>query len=145
MKVKIKKLHENAVIPKYQTPGSAGFDFHSCEDMTILPGQVIAVNTGLGVEIPMGNEIQVRSRSGHALNHNLFVLNSPGTIDSDYRNEIKVILCNASNVNFTIKTGDRIAQGVLCPVKEAEWEEIEELKETERTGGFGSTNKKEEL
>lgn len=141
MEVGVKKLNKDAIIPQYQTSGSAGFDFHSCEDIVILPGQVVAVNTGLGFEIPEGFEIQVRSRSGHALKHNLFVLNSPGTIDSDYRLEVKAILCNASNKNFSIRVGDRIAQGVLCPIEQAEWREIEELNETERKGGFGSTNK----
>lgn len=140
MKVNIKRVDKNSVIPKYQTDGSAGFDFHSCEDVTILPGQVIAVNTGIAFEIPDNFEIQVRSRSGHALKSNLFVLNSPGTIDSDYRLEVKVILCNASNKNFSISVGDRIAQGVLCPIEKASWNEVDELSETNRKGGFGSTN-----
>ncbi len=140
MKVKIKKRNENSKIPEYQTQGAAGFDFHSCEDITILPGQVIAVNTGLEFEIPIGYEIQVRSRSGLALKQNIFVFNGIGTIDSDFRGEVKAILCNASNQNFSIRIGDRIAQGVLKQVERAEWEETNELTETDRNNdGFGST------
>ena len=141
MKVNIKRVNENATIPKHQTPGSAGFDLHSCEDITMLPGQVIAVNTGLAFEIPLGYEIQVRSRSGMALKENVFVLNSPGTVDSDYRLEVKAILCNARNTNFTIRKGDRIAQGVIAKYEKLEPNEVAELSVTEREGGFGSTGK----
>jgi dUTP pyrophosphatase len=141
MRVKIKKLSPNAKIPAYQTEGAAGFDLSSCEDIVILPGQVIAVDTGLAFEIPTGYEIQVRSRSGLALKHNVFILNGIGTIDEDYRGAVKAILCNASNVNFSIRVGDRIAQGVLNQVLKAGFEEVIDLETTERgEGGFGSTN-----
>lgn len=140
MKVNIKRANENAIIPKYETAGSAGMDLASCEDITILPGQVIAVNTGLKMEIPIGYELQVRSRSGLALKKNIFILNAPGTVDSDFRGEIKAIICNASNQNFAIRIGDRIAQGVVTNYEKVEFNEIEELSSTERgEGGFGST------
>lgn len=143
MQIKIKKINSKALIPKYQTTGSAGFDLHSCENITILPGQVVAVNTGLAYEIPDGFELQVRSRSGLALKENLFVLNSPGTVDSDFRAEVKVILCNGANRLFSIREGDRIAQGVINKYEKVVFEETEQLSETDRGGGgFGSTNNK---
>ena len=140
MEIKIKKLHKDAIIPKYQTNGSAGFDLPSCEDILILPGQVIAVNTGLGFDIPKNYELQIRSRSGLALNHNVFIFNGIGTIDQDYKGEVKAILCNASDKNFSIRVGDRIAQGIINQIEKAEFIEVEELERTERNdGGFGSS------
>lgn len=139
MNIKIKKLSENATIPKYQTKGSAGFDLHSAEDITILSGQTILVKTDLAVEIPEGYEMQVRPRSGLALKHGVTVWNSPGTVDEDFRGNIGIILANAGQ-NFTIKIGDRIAQGVLNKVEKAVFEETIELVQTERAEkGFGSS------
>lgn len=126
-------------MPKYQTKGSAGFDLHSTERYTILPGERMLIPTHLGVELPEGYEIQIRPRSGLAIKHGITVLNSPGTIDEDYRLGIGVILINHGKQNFTVGEGDRIAQGIVNKVEKAEWEEIEELSETERGGGFGHT------
>lgn len=139
-KVEIKvKLNPEINLPNYQTEGSAGFDIASSEDITILAGQTVAIKTGLSVEIPIGYELQIRSRSGMALKHNVFVLNSPGTIDSDYRGEIMVILSNAGS-NYTIKKGDRIAQGVISKYYKAEFIVTNTLSETVRAEkGFGST------
>lgn len=140
MSFNIKRINENAIVPLYQSKGASCFDFHSCENIVILPGQVVAVNTGLGFDIPEEYEIQVRSRSGLALKRNVFVLNSPGTVDSDYKGEVKVILCNASNQNFSIAIGDRIAQGAVCKVERPFWNVVTELQESERgSEGFGST------
>ena len=144
LRVKIKKLSENAIIPQYQTNGAAGFDFHAIEDMEIDPRKTALVKTGLSMEIPEGYELQVRPRSGMSLKTKMRVANSPGTIDSDYRGEICIIMENIGllgSLPFQIKKGDRIAQGVLCPVYQAVFIE-DELNETERgEGGFGSTNK----
>ena len=140
MKINIKQINENSVIPKHETEGSAGFDLSSCEDITILPGQVVAVNTGLAFEIPNDYEMQIRSRSGLALKRNVFILNAPGTVDSDFRAEVKMILCNASNINFSIKKGDRVAQGIITNYEKFEPVLVKELEETIRgEGGFGST------
>lgn len=137
MKVKIKT---EGNVPTYKTSGSSGFDISATERVTILPGSIGIVGTGLFVEVPDGYEMQVRSRSGLAYQRGIFVLNSPGTIDSDYRGEIKVILANFSTHNFTAAVGDRIAQGVIMKVEKAEFEIAQELEETERAeGGFGST------
>ncbi len=142
LEIGIKKINKNSSIPAYQTKGAAGFDLTSCENITLLPGQVVAVNTGLGFELPEGYELQVRSRSGLALKNNIFILNGIGTIDEDYRGEVKAILCNASNINFSIKIGDRIAQGIVNKYEKAIFIEKQELSSTERgEGGFGSTNK----
>lgn len=140
MRVNIKLVNKYATTPQYQSRGAAGFDLASCEDITILPGQVVAVNTGVAYELPEGLELQIRSRSGLALKQNMFVLNAPGTVDSDFRGEVKVILCNASNQNFSIKIGDRIAQGVLATYEILEPNVVDELTETDRgENGFGST------
>lgn len=137
MNIKIKKLRDDAIIPKYQTEGSAGFDFHSNENITLLEGQTSCIPTGIALDIPLGYEVQVRSRSGLAMKHGVFVLNSPGTIDSDYKKEVGIILTNAGK-NFTIKKGDRIAQGIVAQVAQAIFEETNDIDETGR-GGFGST------
>jgi len=139
--IKIKLLNENAVVPEYQTSGAAGFDLHSSEDITILSGQTVVVSTGIALSLPEGYELQIRSRSGLAAKNNVFVLNSPGTIDSDYRGEIKVILTNAGS-NFTIKKGDRIAQGVVAEYTKVKFSIVEELETSTRAEkGFGSTGK----
>lgn len=138
--VKIKSLNENAVIPKYQTEGAAGFDFHSTDDKVIMPGETELIGTGLGFGIPNGLEIQVRPRSGLSAKTGLRVANSPGTVDMDFLGEVKIILTNTSHIPQHIRKGDRIAQGVLCPVYQAEFVEVEELDSTERgIGAFGST------
>lgn len=140
--VKIRRLpHGHGLdLPAYATPGAAGMDVVSAENITLRPGMRYAVATGFAMAIPQGYEIQVRPRSGLALKKGITVPNSPGTIDSDYRGEVKVILANLSEDNFPIARGDRIAQLVLAPVTLASWEEVEDLDETERgAGGFGST------
>jgi dUTP pyrophosphatase len=140
--VKLKRLPhgEGLDLPAYATDGAAGMDVLAAEDLTLAPGARHAVATGLAVAIPPGYEIQVRPRSGLALKHGISVPNTPGTIDSDYRGELKVIMINLSAAPFAIHRGDRIAQLVLAPVTRAGWQEVEELDETERgAGGFGST------
>lgn len=131
---------EGLDLPVYATAGAAGMDVVSAEDVTIAPGMRHAVATGLAMAIPEGYEIQVRPRSGLALKHGITVPNTPGTIDSDYRGELKVILINHGGADFAIRRGDRVAQLVLAPLTRASWQEVETLDETARgTGGFGST------
>lgn len=140
--VRLKRLDngQGLPLPEYATAGAAGMDVVSAEDVTIAPGARHAVATGLSMAIPAGYEIQVRPRSGLALKHGITVPNTPGTIDSDYRGELKAILINHGTEPFAIRRGDRIAQLVLAPVTRAAWEEVEQLDDTARgTGGFGST------
>ncbi|MGL2802029.1 dUTP diphosphatase [Helicobacter pylori] len=140
MKIKIQKIHPNALIPKYQTDGSSGFDLHAVEEVMIKPHSVGLVKIGICLSLEVGYELQVRTRSGLALNHQVMVLNSPGTVDNDYRGEIKVILANLSDKDFKVQIGDRIAQGVVQKTYKAEFIECERLDETSRgSGGFGST------
>ncbi|MBH0235604.1 dUTP diphosphatase [Helicobacter pylori] len=140
MKIKIQKIHPNALIPKYQTEGSSGFDLHAVEEVMIKPHSVGLVKIGICLSLEVGYELQVRTRSGLALNHQVMVLNSPGTVDNDYRGEIKVILANLSDEDFKVQVGDRIAQGVVQKTYKAEFIECERLDETSRgSGGFGST------
>ncbi len=140
MKIKIQKIHPNALIPKYQTDGSSGFDLHAVEEVMIKPHSVGLVKIGICLSLEAGYELQVRTRSGLALNHQVMVLNSPGTVDNDYRGEIKVILANLSDKDFKVQVGDRIAQGVVQKTYKAEFIEYERLDETSRgSGGFGST------
>ena len=142
--MKIIKFYDDAIIPQYQTSGAAGFDFcaHISEPYTLKPGEIKAFGTGVGVEIPKGYELQIRSRSGLAYKHQISLLNGIGTIDSDYRGEMSVLLKNHSNVDFVVEPGMRIAQGVVARYTHVEWEEVSELSETERSGGFGSTGLK---
>lgn len=129
-------------LPQYQTKGAAGMDLLAFLDGVdiIGPGERLAVSTGLMFEIPRGWEMQIRSRSGLALKNGIYVLNSPATIDSDYRGEVKVILANFSDTSFKIKNGDRIAQAVFAPVTQAMLVPVNFLSETERgDGGFGSS------
>ncbi len=129
-------------LPMYSTSGSAGMDVHAAlsEPMTIPPGGVAMIPTALSIALPAGLECQVRSRSGLAAKHGVFTLNSPGTIDSDYRGEIKVILANFGAAPFTVNRGDRIAQLVVARYETVQWNEVSSLDETERgAGGFGST------
>ena len=140
--VLVKRLphFEGLELPAYATDGAAGMDVLSAEDVTLAPGGRHAVATGLAVAIPHGFEIQVRPRSGLALKFGITVPNTPGTIDSDYRGELKVILINHGSDAFEIRRGDRIAQLVLAPVTRASWLKVEELDQTMRgEGGFGST------
>lgn len=140
--VLVKRLphFEGLELPVYATQGAAGMDVLAAEDVTLAPGARHAVATGLAVAIPHGFEIQVRPRSGHALKFGITVPNTPGTIDSDYRGELKVILINHGHDAFEVRRGDRIAQLVLAPVTRATWLKVDELGETQRgEGGFGST------
>lgn len=139
--ITIKVLKNNAIIPLYKTSGAAGCDISSIEDYIIIyPNERIFVSTGLYMEIPEGFEAQIRPRSGLACNRGVTVMNSPATIDSDYRGEIKVCLVNLGNEKQIIKKGDRIAQLVFAPVFKADFHVVYSLDETERgQGGFGST------
>lgn len=140
MNLKVKKLNENATIPAYQSDGASGFDLHASEVAEIPAGAVCAVKTGLAFEIPQGFEIQVRPRSGLAFKNGVSVLNTPGTIDSDYRGEVMVILFNFGKEIFKIKKGDRIAQAVLSQIFQANLIVSDELDSTTRgEKGFGST------
>ena len=138
----VKRLPHGAglELPGYATAGAAGMDVLSAEDVTLAPGERHAVATGLAIAIPQGYEVQVRPRSGLALKHGITVPNTPGTIDSDYRGELKVILINHGRAAFEIRRGDRVAQLVLARVTRATWLKVDELDETARgEGGFGST------
>ncbi len=137
---------EGLDLPAYETTGSAGMDVRAAvpeaDPMVLMPGHRAMVPTGLSVAIPEGYEIQVRPRSGLAAKHGLTCLNTPGTIDSDYRGEIKVILVNLGDAPFTIARGERIAQLVLAPVTQLDWKSVGSLDETDRgAGGFGSTGR----
>ncbi len=142
MIVKIVNNSDNA-LPQYETNGSAGLDIKSAENGLLKPGQFKLITTGLRVEIPYGYEIQVRPRSGLAKNYGITVLNSPGTIDADYRGEIGVILINHGQYDFEIKSGDRIAQLVIAPVERIQWQAVGSLDSSTKRGekGFGSTGK----
>ena len=144
--MEIKVVNKNPYgLPKYQTEGSAGFDLiaNLKEPLTINPNTPTLVPTGLFVEIPVGYELQVRPRSGLALKKGLSVLNTPGTVDSDYRGEVGVILINVLDVPVVIEPGDRIAQGVIKKIEQVTFTEVEELSETDRgAGGFGHSGNK---
>ena len=144
MKINIINKSSNA-LPHYETIASAGMDLraHLENDIVLPPIERVIIPTGLFMELPVGYEAQVRPRSGLAAKHGLTVLNSPGTVDADYRGEIGVILVNLSNTAFTIKNGERIAKMVIAKHDRAEWEEVQSLSYTSRgTGGFGSTGRK---
>ncbi len=137
--VKIKTLRA-IPLPRYQTRGSSGLDLYAAEDSLVKPGTVRAIPTGIALEIPAGFEAQVRPRSGLALNHGIGILNAPGTIDSDYRGEVKVILFNFGKRTFKIKKMDRIAQLVFSRVLKIKWKHVKALKNSSRgAGGFGHT------
>ena len=140
--VLIKRLSDNVGLPKYETEGSSGLDLaaHINKSIEIKPGSSAIIPTGLAVSIPKNFEIQIRPRSGLAAKNQISVLNTPGTIDADYRGEIKVILINLSDKVFVVERGSRIAQMVVCPVIKASLKEVTKLESTERgSGGFGST------
>ena len=142
VKILIKKLNKNTNIPEYKTDGSSGMDLMANIEKPIIlqPGEKKLISTGITIAIPNEYEIQIRPRSGLAAKNGISVLNTPGTIDADYRGEIKVILINLSKQSFKINNNDRIAQMVLCPIVKAELEELQEFPKTIRgTGGFGST------
>ena len=133
---------EGLPLPSYATPGAAGLDVVAAEDLTLEPGERHAVATGFAIAIPDGNEVQVRPRSGLALKHGVTCLNTPGTIDQDYRGEVKVILANLGSEPFEVRRGERIAQLVPAPVLRAQFSEVAELGATSRgAGGFGSTGR----
>lgn len=139
---KVDPFSEKVTLPSYATPGSAGMDLCATlnSDVILKPNDSYLIPTGLKIELPDGYEAQVRPRSGLAIKHNIIVLNSPGTIDSDYRGEIKVILKNLGDKNFVVKNGDRIAQLVVASYVRIEWDEVDRINDTERgSGGFGHT------
>ena len=138
--IRIKRINPEAVIPQYLYPGDSGADVRALDCFVLQPYERKVVPTGLCAEIPVGFELQIRPRSGLALTHGVTVLNAPGTIDSGYRGEIRVLLVNLSPEPYMVKNGQRIAQFVLAPVIQAEFKEVDELSKSERgTGGFGST------
>ena len=144
VKILIKKLNSKVKLPSYKTDGSSGMDLMAFLDkpISILPQKSELIPTGLSIAIPNNTEVQIRPRSGLAVKNNISVLNTPGTVDSDYRGELKVILYNHGNKEFTVNNEDRIAQMVLVPIIKANFEEVEDLPETIRgEGGFGSTGK----
>ena len=144
VKVLFKRLNQKAKLPSYKTSGSSGMDLMACVDepITIKPNESMLIPTGIAIAIPEDTEVQIRPRSGLAAKSSITVLNTPGTIDSDYRGELKIILFNHGNVNFIINNNDRIAQMVLTPIIKMELEETKDLPETIRgEGGFGSTGK----
>ena len=141
----IKRFSKDINLPKYETEGSSGMDLaaHIENSVQIEPGNTVMVPTGIAVSIPKNFEIQIRPRSGLAARNKISILNTPGTIDSDYRGEIKVILINLGKKTFTVEKGARIAQMVLCPIVKARFKEVESLGETPRgSSGFGSTGTK---
>ena len=138
----IKRLSKNIPLPKYETDGSSGMDLSANieKEIEIAPGKSSIIPTGLAISIPKNFEVQIRPRSGLAAKNQISVLNTPGTIDADYRGELKVILINLGSKSFKVKKGLRIAQMILCPIVKAKLIEVETLEETKRgTGGFGST------
>ena len=144
VKILVKKLDSRVKLPSYKTIGSSGMDLMALTDkpITILPKKSYLVPTGISVAMPKNYEIQIRPRSGLAAKNNISVLNTPGTIDSDYRGEIKIILFNHGSDEFLINNGDRIAQIVLMPVHKIDFEEVDNLPDTVRgKGGFGSTGR----
>ena len=144
VKVLVKKLNPKVQLPKYKTKGSSGMDLMAFVEnpIKILPKTSALIPTGISVAIPDDLEIQIRPRSGLAAKSNISVLNTPGTIDSDYRGEIKIILFNHGNQEFIVKKNDRVAQMILVPVLKVDFEEVDNLPDTLRgSGGFGSTGK----
>lgn len=140
--VKIKKVKDDAVIPTYSKYGDAGCDLYSLDEFILNPGDICLVHTGIAIEIPYGYEGQIRPRSGKAIKEGLTVVNSPGTVDAGYRDEIRVGIINVGGTLAYIGKGDRIAQLIISPVVEAHFVEVDELSDSERgLGGFGHTGK----
>ena len=144
VKILVKKFYKNIKLPVYKTSGSSGLDLvaYIKNKITINPSKVAIIPTGIAVAIPKNYEIQIRPRSGLAAKKGISVLNTPGTIDSDYRGEIKIILINLSKKPFVVKSGDRVAQMILCPIAKGKLKEVKNLPKTLRgKEGFGSTGK----
>ena len=144
VKILVKKFGKNIGLPVYKTSGSSGMDLvaYIKKKITINPSKIAIVPTGIAVAIPKNYEIQIRPRSGLAAKKGISVLNTPGTIDSDYRGEIKIILINLSKKTFIVKSGDRVAQMILCPIAKGKFNEVKKRPKTVRgKGGFGSTGK----
>ena len=144
VRILVKKFDKNIKLPTYKTSGSSGMDLMAYvkNKITINPGKTAIIPTGIAVAIPKNYEIQIRPRSGLAAKKGISVLNTPGTVDADYRGEIKIILINLSKKSFTVKSGDRVAQMIVCPVVKAKLQEVKSLPKTVRgKGGFGSTGK----
>lgn len=140
--IRIKKTHPNAIIPQYQTENAAGFDFHALYDEVILPGETVLLRTGLKVALPKYSEMQIRPRSGLSWKWGAYIPNSPGTVDADYRGEIKIMFKNPLTTPIVIHMGQRIAQGIVAPVLHCGMKEVNQLNDTKRgTGGFGSTDR----
>ncbi len=139
---RVREGFDDLPLPNYATDGAAGMDFRAAlvNDITLLPGERSAVPTGIAIALPRGFECQVRPRSGLAFRHGIAIVNSPGTVDEDYRGEIVVLVVNLGDESFTIRRGERIAQGVVARYERVVWNEVATLEATERgTGGFGST------
>jgi len=144
VKILVKRFDKNIKLPTYKTSGSSGMDLvaNNKKKITINPTKISMIPTGIAVAIPKNYEIQIRPRSGLAIKKGISVLNSPGTVDSDYRGEIKIILINLSKKPFVVKSGDRIAQIIICPVVKGKLKEVKSLPKSVRgKGGFGSTGK----
>lgn len=145
LKIRINRISEitnDVPLPTYATNGSAGMDIYAAveQDLTVMVGVTLLVPTGFSMEIPIGYEAQIRPRSGLAIKYNIGLMNSPGTIDSDYRGEVKIVFTNFGKNDFVVKRGDRIAQMVIAKYERVEWIETDQLSETVRgTGGFGHT------
>lgn len=140
--VAFKKLSDKARIPRYETPGAAGLDLVSVEEVTLEKGKVCLVPTGLAVQVEQGYELQIRARSGLAAKHGVFLVNGVGTVDSDYRGEIKIIMSTCLDTPITLKAGERVAQAVIAKCEQARIVELADLTETARgAGGFGSTGR----
>jgi len=142
VKLRIKRLRSDAILPRYMSDAAAGLDLAAAVDDPVVldPGARAAVGTGLAIELPVGYEGQVRPRSGLAMRHGVTLTNAPGTIDADYRGEVRILVINHGQEPVTIATGDRIAQLVIAPVVQAQVVEVDELGDTDRgAGGFGST------
>ena len=142
LKVKIQRLDNSLPLPSYKTPFSAGMDLYSRIDVVLKRGEITLVPTGIAISLPEGYEAQIRPRSGLAIKHGITVLNSPGTIDADYRGEIKIILVNLSEEDFIIQDGERICQMIVAKFEKVVWEETDSLDDTVRgAGGFGHTGR----
>ncbi|HAP36207.1 MAG TPA: dUTP diphosphatase [Bacteroidetes bacterium] len=139
---RISNVTNDVPLPTYATVGSAGMDIYAAveQDLIVKEGVTLLVPTGFSIEVPLGYEAQIRPRSGLALKHNIGLMNSPGTIDSDYRGEVKIVFTNYGKSDFVVKRGDRIAQMIIAKYERVEWIETDQLSETERgSGGFGHT------
>lgn len=146
MKINITKLNKNAILPEYQTSGAAAADVHACLDtpVTLAPMERRMIPTGLAFALPSGYEVQIRARSGLSIKHGITMVNGIGTIDSDYRGEVGVLVINLGTEPFTVEPGMRIAQMVLSKYEQISWRQVDTLDETARgAGGFGSTGIKE--